>query len=60
VIEGRLTPEQALAATQTETRRYAKRQLTWFRKEHDVRWLTGFGQEPALQQQALELLAAEF
>ncbi len=60
VIEGRLTAEQALADTQTETRRYAKRQLTWFRKEHDVRWLPGFGQEPALQHQALELLAAEF
>jgi tRNA dimethylallyltransferase len=60
VIEGRLMPEQALAATQLETRRYAKRQLTWFRKEHGVRWLSGFGQEPAVQQKALALLAAEF
>jgi tRNA dimethylallyltransferase len=60
VIEGRLMPEQALAATQLETRRYAKRQLTWFRKEHGVRWLSGFGQEPAVQQKALALLATEF
>jgi tRNA dimethylallyltransferase len=60
VIEGRLTREQALAATQLETRRYAKRQLTWFRKEHGVRWLSGFGHEPAVQQKALALLATEF
>jgi tRNA dimethylallyltransferase len=60
VIEGRLTPEQALAATQIETRRYAKRQLTWFRKEHEVHWLLGFGEEPAVQRNALALLAAEF
>jgi tRNA dimethylallyltransferase len=59
VIEGRLTQEQALAATQLETRRYAKRQLTWFRKEHGVHWLSGFGQEPAIQQKALALLATE-
>jgi tRNA dimethylallyltransferase len=60
VLEGRLTPEQALAATQLETRRYAKRQLTWFRKEHGVHWLSGFGQEPVVHQKALALLAAEF
>jgi tRNA dimethylallyltransferase len=60
VIEGRLTPEQALASTQLETRRYAKRQLTWFRREHGVQWLSGFGQEPAVQQKALALVPAEF
>jgi len=60
VIEGRLTREQALAATQLETRRYAKRQLTWFRKEHGVHWLSGFGQEPAVGQKALALLADKF
>ena len=60
VIEERSTREQALAATQLETRRYAKRQLTWFRKEHGVHWLSGFGQEPAVQQKALALLADEF
>jgi tRNA dimethylallyltransferase len=60
VLEGRLTPEQALAATQLDTRRYAKRQLTWFRKEHAVRWLDGFGEEPVVQQKALALLSPEF
>ena len=60
VLEERLTPEQALTATQLETRRYAKRQLTWFRKEHGVHWLFGFGEETAVRQQALELLPSEF
>jgi len=38
VLEGRATPAEALARMQQEQRRYAKRQLTWFRKM-DVRWL---------------------
>ena len=59
-VEGRLTPKQALTATQLETRRYAKRQLTWFRKEHGVHWLFGFGEETAVQEQALALLPSEF
>jgi tRNA dimethylallyltransferase len=28
------------------TRRYAKRQLTWFRRESDVQWFAGFGDAP--------------
>jgi tRNA dimethylallyltransferase len=60
VVDGSLTPAQALAATQLETRRYAKRQLTWFRKEQDVHWLTGFGEEPGVQERALALLLREF
>jgi tRNA dimethylallyltransferase len=60
VLEGHLTPEQALTATQLETRRYAKRQLTWFRREHGVHWLAGFGDETAVQQQSLALLPDQF
>jgi tRNA dimethylallyltransferase len=33
VVEGRMTREEAIQDTAQETRRYAKRQLTWFRKE---------------------------
>ncbi|XXF81372.1 tRNA (adenosine(37)-N6)-dimethylallyltransferase MiaA [Myxococcaceae bacterium GXIMD 01537] len=33
VVEGRMTPTEAIQDTAQETRRYAKRQLTWFRKE---------------------------
>jgi len=31
------------------TRRYAKRQLTWFRKEQSVRWFSGFGDDAGVQ-----------
>ena len=50
---GLITEEQAIESTQRETRRYAKRQLTWFRKEQDVYWLEGFGDEPRVIEQAL-------
>jgi tRNA dimethylallyltransferase len=43
VVEGRMTPPDALAAAQLATRQYAKRQMTWFRREPDVVWLEGFG-----------------
>jgi tRNA dimethylallyltransferase len=39
VIEGRMTEEQAIAQTAQATRQYAKRQVTWFRKERDARWV---------------------
>ncbi|HUJ49097.1 MAG TPA: tRNA (adenosine(37)-N6)-dimethylallyltransferase MiaA [Bryobacteraceae bacterium] len=50
---GVITEEQAIESTQRETRRYAKRQVTWFRKEQDVHWLAGFGDEPQVVEQAL-------
>ena len=56
VLEGQLTLEQALQSTQLETRRYAKRQLTWFRKEPAVQWLDGFGDNPDVQAQALAMV----
>ncbi|MGD0297443.1 MAG: tRNA (adenosine(37)-N6)-dimethylallyltransferase MiaA [Bryobacteraceae bacterium] len=55
VLEGRLTSDQAIESTQLETRRYAKRQATWFRTEPDVRWLEGFGDNPDVQAQALAI-----
>ncbi|MEZ5357033.1 MAG: tRNA (adenosine(37)-N6)-dimethylallyltransferase MiaA [Bryobacteraceae bacterium] len=44
VIEGRMSREQAVAETAMLTRRYAKRQWTWFRKERDAVWLDSFGE----------------
>jgi len=52
-VRGLTTEEQAIASTQLETRRYAKRQLTWFRKEQDVHWLAGFGEDSKVIEQAL-------
>ena len=58
LMDGALTPEQALESTQLETRRYAKRQITWFRKEHAVHWLSGFGDDTGVQDHALAIVRA--
>jgi tRNA dimethylallyltransferase len=55
-MQGRITVQQALESTELETRRYAKRQRTWFRKEKGVHWMEGFGDDPAVQAQALAIL----
>lgn len=49
VLRNELTLQQACEAIQQATRRYAKRQLTWFRKEAGVQWFSGFGDDPELQ-----------
>ncbi len=38
-LEGELTPEEAVYLIKRDTRHFAKRQLTWFRREKDVIWL---------------------
>ena len=48
-----LDRESALAAAQQAHRNYAKRQITWFRREPDVQWLAGFGDDPAIQAEAI-------
>ena len=55
VIEGRMTADQALAAAQLATRQYAKRQMTWFRREAGVHWLESFGDDPAVQANTLAM-----
>lgn len=57
-IEGRMTPPQAIERITIETRQYAKRQLTWFRREPDVVWIEGFGQDPAVLRAASSRLSA--
>jgi tRNA dimethylallyltransferase len=39
VVDGRLSLEEAIAQAAQETRHYAKRQLTWFRKEAGARFI---------------------
>jgi tRNA dimethylallyltransferase len=58
LIRKQMTLEQAIEAAQQAHRNYAKRQMTWFRREPDVLWLQGFGDDPGIQQQALETLQA--
>jgi len=52
-LRGELSLEEAAATIAQATRRYAKRQMTWFRRESGVHWLETFGDEPAAQQAAL-------
>ena len=43
LLRQEVTAEIAVQATQQAHRNYAKRQMTWFRREPDVMWLDGFG-----------------
>lgn len=56
-LRGELSLEQAIAATAHAHRNYAKRQLTWFRRQHgDVQWMTAPGDDPVAQQRAREIV----
>lgn len=59
VRRGELSTAQAIEITQRRVRRYAKRQMTWFRRERDLKWLAGFGDDPAVQEQALAMVRAQ-
>jgi tRNA dimethylallyltransferase len=61
VLAGREPPPagaiaEAVARIQRATRHFSKRQVTWFRKERDVNWLAGFGDDPQNLAAALGLL----
>ena len=49
-----LSREQAISLAQQGHRNYAKRQMTWFRREPDVHWLNGFGGDPQVQEACIE------
>src|SRR5579862_7847350 len=57
-LEGRIPLAAAVANIQQSTRRFAKRQLTWFRREPDVHWLASFGDADETIAAALDLIAA--
>jgi tRNA dimethylallyltransferase len=56
ILRGELTAKEALFYAQRNTRNYAKRQMTWFRKEPDMVWLKGFGEEPHIHDMAFALV----
>jgi tRNA dimethylallyltransferase len=56
VLRGGIDRKSALEAAQQAHRNYAKRQMTWFRREPEVRWLSGFGDDPGIQAEALALV----
>ncbi len=55
MLRGEMTIDEAIESTQKETRRYAKRQWTWFRREPDAHWVRGFGDDPRVQSRICEL-----
>jgi tRNA dimethylallyltransferase len=62
VLGGEISLPDALEATRQDTRHYAKRQWTWFRRDKEVIWFHSFGSDPVVQAEALsrvrELLGA--
>jgi tRNA dimethylallyltransferase len=56
VVRGETDRDAAILAAQQAHRNYAKRQMTWFRREPDVRWLKGFGNDPSVQTAAVALV----
>ena len=52
ILRGESSREQAIAAAQQAHRNYAKRQMTWFRREPEVNWLRGFGDDGEIQERA--------
>jgi tRNA dimethylallyltransferase len=59
VLAGTMSEEAAIAAAQQGHRNYAKRQLTWFRREPEVHWITAFGDAPETLRVAAELVYSE-
>jgi tRNA dimethylallyltransferase len=56
LLRGELSREEAISAAQQAHRNYAKRQLTWFRREAEVVWLGGFGDDASVQKTAIEAI----
>ena len=52
-----MSVEDAVKAAQQGHRNYAKRQMTWFRREPEVHWIAGFGDEAETVRAAKELIA---
>ena len=53
VVRGRKSLDEAVRECQARTRQYAKRQMTWFRRESAVEWLAGFGSDGDIQENAI-------
>jgi tRNA dimethylallyltransferase len=55
-LRGELPLDEAIVAAQQGHRNYAKRQMTWFRREPEVKWLEGFGDDPQIEAEAAEIV----
>jgi len=59
LLRNEINADHAIKATQQAHRNYAKRQMTWFRREPDVHWLKGFGDDALVQQSAAALVQSD-
>jgi tRNA dimethylallyltransferase len=56
LLKGEINHEEAVRAVQQAHRNYAKRQMTWFRREQHVKWIAGFGDQLQSIEQAISLI----
>ena len=56
VLDGSLSAKDAVKAAQQGHRNYAKRQMTWFRRESEVEWIARFGDEAEAVRDAADIL----
>ena len=56
VLQGLWSMEEAIQRAQQGHRNYAKRQLTWFRREPDVHWIERFGDDCNVVRDAFDLV----
>jgi len=56
LIRGEVDQFTAVQAARQAHRNYAKRQITWFRREPEVSWLAGFGDDGEIQQAAIAVV----
>ena len=57
LLRGEHSREQALSMIQQAHRNYAKRQMTWFRREPEVMWFQGFGEDPEIKESVCSVVA---
>jgi tRNA dimethylallyltransferase len=57
LVRGEISCQEAVCRTQAATRQYAKRQMTWFRREAGVEWFAGFGDDAEIQRRVLDWMA---
>ncbi|HEX6183071.1 MAG TPA: tRNA (adenosine(37)-N6)-dimethylallyltransferase MiaA [Pyrinomonadaceae bacterium] len=55
-LRGQRTLESAVEQTKLDVRHYAKRQMTWFRREPGVEWVEGFGEDSRVQEEVARRL----
>nr|WP_255460962.1 tRNA (adenosine(37)-N6)-dimethylallyltransferase MiaA [Edaphobacter sp. 4G125] len=56
VLTDEISREEAVAQAQQGHRNYAKRQMTWFRRDEEMHWLAGTGSDDSIAGEAVRLV----